>query len=79
MGEALSFYGNKMDVTVDFGDFFFPAYYLSSTNSINVDTERLKESDLGYHSVTIYGSYTGINGETMTVSKSLFITVFQQG
>ena len=36
LGDALSYYGDEMTVTVDFGDLFFPTWYEEETNTIFV-------------------------------------------
>ena len=57
MGDPVNFRGDKMKVSVDFGNLWSPTFYEAKNNSINVRADRLTIADIGKWNITIYASY----------------------
>ena len=78
MGDPIDYRGELMtNVTVDFGDFWFPAYYDATLNSINVVQDRLKEKDLGEWPIEISASFREVNGTETTIKTQITLTVYE--
>ena len=47
MGDPVTFKGDLLNVTIDFGGLVGPTYYDEPTNSVNVINDRLNKTDIG--------------------------------
>lgn len=75
MAEPENIYREPMNVTVEFGDLDFTAWYEPLDNSINIDPRNLTLARIGYHKVEVLGSYFELDNSTVTYVSEIYFWV----
>lgn len=75
MGDPVTFKGDLLNVTVDFGGLNGPAYFDEPSNSIHVINERLNRTEIGTWDFVIDAVYREINGTIIKYTSEIFLQV----
>ena len=75
MGDPVTFKGDLLNVTIDFGGLVGPAYYDEPTNSVNVINDRLNKTDIGTWDLVIEAVYREQNGTIIEYTSEMYLQV----
>ena len=75
MGDPVTFKGDLLNVTVDFGNLDHASFYEQKDNSINVVNRMLLERDVGVWNVTLEAVYREKDGAIIKYSSFLWVQV----
>ena len=75
MGNPVNFKGEKMKVSVFFGNLWNSTFYEVQSNSINVKADRLTLANIGKWNITIFATYQETNGTVIEYKKQIWLYI----